>query len=148
MHGVSTKAPSFVMNGRARITKGLRYWGPNDQAIKPNNASPAMKISGYKQVDSISDAILQLKAGSPVVVSISLSKDFFYPENGMITLPANPIVEGMGTICPVGYNQETKMFKFAQSWGTGWGDSGFGHISENDLKAVWGQGFVINVSSK
>ena len=30
----------------------------------------------------------------------------------------------------VGYNPATKSLKFVNSWGTGWGDHGFGQLTE------------------
>ena len=124
---------------KALMDEGF-YWEsdwPNDKPKKPTTALPASKISGYKLIDSITDVIPQLKAGLPVIAAIHISDEFSTPKDGVVKLSAEPVVKGVGTICIVGYDQETKLFKFAQSWGTGWGESGFGYISENDLKTVW-----------
>jgi C1A family cysteine protease len=37
-------------------------------------------------------------------------------------------VLGGHAIVAVGYDDKTRLFKFRNSWGTGWGDKGYGHL--------------------
>jgi hypothetical protein len=41
-----------------------------------------------------------------------------------------------GVITIVGYDPATRRFKFANNWGAGWGDRGFGYLDASDARAV------------
>ena len=49
---------------------------------------------------------------------------------------------GGHAICMVGFDRRNQMFKFVNSWGSQWGDSGFGHIGYATLQTLlmdaWG----------
>jgi C1A family cysteine protease len=38
---------------------------------------------------------------------------------------------GATAICIVGYDDDKKLIKFKNSWGTKWGDKGYGYLSYN-----------------
>jgi len=44
--------------------------------------------------------------------------------------------QGATVITIVGYDPATRRFKFANNWGAGWGDKGFGYLDATDAKAV------------
>lgn len=49
---------------------------------------------------------------------------------------------GGHAVCVTGYNDELRRFTFKNSWGAGWGDSGYGHISYEHMTSrcfeAWG----------
>lgn len=82
----------------------------------------------------------------PIIFGINIFPSFEYEEvekTGIIEMPSKlerPI--GAHALTLVGYNDITKQFKFANSWGATWGDNGFGYLpydyvlnknSENDI---------------
>jgi hypothetical protein len=49
--------------------------------------------------------------------------------NGRVAVPADmEILFGGHAICIVGYNDAQRCFAFKNSWGTDWGDKGYGHL--------------------
>ncbi|MBX9846073.1 MAG: C1 family peptidase [Xanthobacteraceae bacterium] len=118
---------------------------PSNQSKRPANIKPIMKIKNYTRLPSATDVLTRLKAGQPVAVSIQIPPEFDNPKNGVIKLSATSKNIGGHSICVVGYNEESKLFKFANSWGERWGDKGYGYISENDLRAIWVDGYTLEV---
>ena len=137
------------VQGAVKGAKELGFFAesdwPGSQAKRPANIKPIMKIKGYSKVAAATDVLTRLKAGQPVAAAIEISSEFDKPKNGVVKLSANRGALGGHSICIVGYSEETKLFKFVNSWGKEWGDKGYGYISENDLKAIWTDGFTVDV---
>jgi C1A family cysteine protease len=88
-----------------------------------------------KTVDEVISALLQY---GPVVCGVSVYDSIHNPKvthTGILPDPASKeaLIAGM-PLCLVGYNNDTKVFKFKQSWGTEWGEHGYGYISYAYLK--------------
>ena len=50
-------------------------------------------------------------------------------KTGIVPLPTTQEkVLGGHAIVAVGYDDQTQRFKFRNSWGTGWGDQGYGYV--------------------
>ena len=70
----------------------------------------------------------ELANGHPIVISIRLDDAFH-------RLRGRKVWSGLGNpdsghaVTLVGYNERGQYFKFINSWGTGWGDRGYGRIS-------------------
>ncbi len=73
-----------------------------------------------------------LAEGFPFVFGISVYESFMSDEvakTGKVPLPStSEKMEGGHAILAMGYDDSTKMFKFRNSWSTGWGDGGYGYI--------------------
>ena len=63
-------------------------------------------------------------------------QDFGNQQGGKVTLSEDFSILGGSAFCIVGYDGAEDEFKFAQSWGAEWGESGFGYISQSDLKKI------------
>lgn len=75
---------------------------------------------------SVQEAIA---TGYPVVVGFTVYDSFMASTDGNIPMPsADDAIAGGHCVLVVGYDQVTRLFKFQNSWGTGWGDKGFGYI--------------------
>jgi C1A family cysteine protease len=135
--------------GALKATRELGFFSesdwPSNQAKRPPTIKPIMKIKGYSKLAATTDVLTRLKAGQPVAASIQIPSEFDNPKNGVVKLSATSKPIGGHSICIVGYNEETKLFKFANSWSEKWGDKGYGYISENDLKAIWTDGYTLDV---
>jgi len=105
------------------------------------------RISGWSAVDSKKpdDAKGQLARGNPVVFGMDVSDQF---EN--LTGPAiyddttSPRTGGHAMVL-VGYSERRQAFKVMNSWGTRWGDGGFGWVSYRAVKQLSQLMFVMEV---
>jgi hypothetical protein len=87
-------------------------------------------IDSYWRCNNLNDLKLGLQSG-PVVIGIACFKEILsVGSDGIISYPSNPNdVLGGHAICAVGYNDDTKLIKFKNSWGKEWGENGYGYIT-------------------
>ncbi|MFK4438608.1 C1 family peptidase [Paenibacillus sp. RC21] len=100
------------------------------QAGAETNAAK-YKIKAYANLDTIKAMQRSLVVNGPFVVGTSVYKNWMDPNvaaTGKIPLPGSSEFIGGHAICIVGFDDETQMFKFKNSWGTSWGDNGFGYL--------------------
>lgn len=90
-------------------------------------------IGNYYRVNSVADAKITLAKDGPFMMGIPCFYDFFFAgKNGIVKDPANGERNyGGHALCVVGYDDERKLIKFKNSWGTNWGKNGYGYISYN-----------------
>ena len=103
-------------------------WGAYREAFV-NKTSSYYRIdgSGQPRIDAIKRA---LQMQHPVVFGMTVDK--VYMETGPDGLVAMPTAsrEGAGGHCQVivGYDDNTQRLIVRNSWGTGWGDAGYGYV--------------------
>ena len=87
------------------------------------------KIGSYYRVRG-SDGLMTGLSYGPVVIGVPVYREFFTPRpNGTIAMPAKPRkLYGGHAICIVGFDATTKKFEFKNSWGTSWGNKGYGQL--------------------
>jgi len=86
-------------------------------------------IDSYWRVYNLSELKTALNDG-PVPIGVPCFYEiFFVGSDGYVPYPANPgQIYGGHAICAVGYNDRTKLIKFKNSWGKGWGSVGYGYL--------------------
>jgi C1A family cysteine protease len=100
------------------------------------------RAKSYARIASIGEMEAYLLTNC-FVAGVMVHDRFMDAPGGIIPMP-EPGCEYLGghAICIVGFDRRNRMFKFANSWGTQWGDRGFGHISYATLQALlmdaWG----------
>ena len=105
------------------------------------------RISGWSGVDAkkLDDAKGQLARGNPVVFGMEVSDSF---ENlsgpGTYDDVASPRTGGHAMVL-VGYSERRQAFKVMNSWGTGWGEGGFGWVSYRAIRQLSDLMFVMDV---
>ena len=65
----------------------------------------------------------------PCVIGVEVFKGMMDARKGVVPMPSaydKPL--GGHAICPVGYNDKTRLIKFKNSWSDNWGDKGFGYL--------------------
>ncbi|MDP4268312.1 MAG: C1 family peptidase, partial [Bacteroidota bacterium] len=96
-----------------------------------NDAAPH-KIITYLSISTIDQMKLCLADGFPFVGGISIYPSFETVEvakTGMVPLPkSGERLLGGHAICFVGYDDTKQCFIFRNSWGSSWGDKGFGYL--------------------
>ncbi|MCY8856534.1 C1 family peptidase [Bacillus atrophaeus] len=112
------------------------YWpyvADNTGSPKPGaeeNAS-RYKIKAYARLDSLETMKRSLVVNGPCVAGVPVYQNWSTQEvwtSGKILMPGNSPLEGGHAICIVGYDDDTEMFKFKNSWDTVWGDNGYGYL--------------------
>jgi hypothetical protein len=118
------------------------------------------KISTFTAIPGIQDMKIAIVNNGPFVIGIVVF-DSWYANNvhltGDIQMPTaeevsiindNPNAFGGHAICIVGYDDVTQRFKFKNSWGTDWGNDGYGTIPYDYLKDYgWDAWTTIDVVS-
>lgn len=105
-------------------------------------AAAPYRARSYARINAIVEMEAYLMA-SCFVAGVLVHEPFMDAPGGIIPMP-EPGSEYLGghAICIVGFDRRNRMFKFANSWGSQWGDRGFGHIGYATLQALlmdaWG----------
>jgi len=99
-----------------------------------NNDAANHKIVYYRTIVATVQGIKeQLAANNPVLMGIKVSNEFENYRGGIITTATFPNPVGLHAQCIVGYDDGKGAFHVANSWGTGWGESGYYWIDYNEL---------------
>ena len=63
------------------------------------------------------------------IFGAEITNSWFNAPNGIIPMPnPNDEIIGSHVVCLTGYNDHKGMFKFINSWGSSWGDKGYGYF--------------------
>lgn len=84
-------------------------------------------LTYYRVTQTLYSMRLCLAHGFPFVFGISVYDNFWDNSNGDIKMPSGSLAGGHA-ILGTGYDDNTKMFDFRNSWGAGWGNNGSGRI--------------------
>lgn len=97
------------------------------------------KIKSYNRCWSVDSILQQLSTKNPVVFGIQVYSDMVTNKTGEVTGNGNYL--GGHAVCAVGYDNNHKnsngtlgAVRFVNSWGSTWGDNGYGWISYNILR--------------
>lgn len=108
------------------------------QEAYPNKINSFYRIEatdGQELVDAIKQA---LRAQHPVVFGMRVDGVYMSTgADGIVSVPASGKVEGGGHAqLIVGYDDNTQRWIVKNSWGTGWGDRGYGYVPYAYLDAA------------
>ncbi|HEY9843984.1 MAG TPA: C1 family peptidase [Candidatus Obscuribacterales bacterium] len=92
---------------------------------------------GWERISSVHAMKQALAAGKPVVFAIMIFSNINSGSNGMIPLPG-PMDEPLGghAITAVGYDNARRVFIIRNSWGTEWGDKGYGYLPYDFFRSL------------
>lgn len=90
------------------------------------------QILRYYRTPTLAQIKLCLSQGYPLVGGFSVPESMMSDQtarSGVVRYPApNEKIVGGHAICFCGYNEQTRLLKFQNSWGNGWGDHGYGYL--------------------
>jgi C1A family cysteine protease len=113
-----------------------------EPTAKQRAAARPYRSKSYARLSRIGEMEVYL-LGNCFIAGVMVHEGFMDAPGGVIALPT-PGTEYLGghAVCVVGFDRRNRMFKFANSWGSQWGDHGFGHIGYATLQALlmdaWG----------
>jgi hypothetical protein len=95
-------------------------------AARPRFRARFRPISTYEEIP------YHLLRGRPVLTGVAVFQDGWYNKRatttGWVKLSRSRQMVGGHAIVIVGYDSANDALKFANSWGAGWGDAGFGYL--------------------
>ena len=161
LHGIIRVDPNDCSRG-ALVVKGLEQLkrGAVSMTSYPYDtrrcevipASEAQQVSEFRIRDyrTVSTTDLdqirgQLASGHPVVFAARLNREFM-SDRGKSTWRASPDqgeFTGNHAMTLTGYDDRDGVFTFINSWGTAWGQAGFGKMTYDTFKARAFEAFVI-----
>ena len=109
------------------------------------NTARRFRIRETQKLENLDELRLAFSNNRPVVAEITVYQSFASPETtrtGVVTMPA-PTDQVLGNhfLVIVGYNNKDKELKFVNSWGTEWGNDGFGyfpyHYIQKYMREAW-----------
>jgi len=93
-----------------------------------------------------------LATGDPFLLAFPASADLYLVtrDNVVIDLPdEDPGYSDGHMTLVIGYDDDTETFKFVNSWGTNWGDRGFGYLTYRFVREMAWEGWtLIDMDSK
>jgi len=117
-------------------------WPPMEEPIGIDKMAKENRIGVYQRVRTLCECKIVISTESPVSVVLPITSDWHDTRDGVIRIPSStePIIGNhMITIC--GYDDTKLLLKFANSWGTKWGENGYGYLPysyfENHFIESW-----------
>ena len=136
--GTSIRYAMKVLNKIGVPTE--KAWPYNDTVIgEPARWAPMVAkwawISDYWRINNLQELKIALQK-TPIPIGIACFREIFYVgSNGIVAYPLNPNdMYGGHAVLAVGFNEDTQLIKFKNSWGKNWGDDGYGYISYDYVK--------------
>ena len=127
----------FAQQGTCR--EDIWPYTPAHFAQKPSPAAyadaPNHRVLTYQTLGSLNDMLQCMANGWGFVCGISVYQSFEDAKNGIIPMPTpgETFLGGHMIYVGGGYDTHKKAFKFMNSWGTDWGQDGFGWLPFNYL---------------
>jgi len=121
-----------------------------------NWQSSTYKIDGWQWVNTTSPTVAGIKNAlytyGPLVTTMSVYYDFYYYRSGVYQYTSGSY-QGGHAILLVGYDDPGQYFIAKNSWGTGWGDSGYFKIAYSEISSTvhfgnWTIAYIASGSSK
>ena len=157
--GTTFEDACHVMQNYGVCTWQTMPYRPNDWVTRPNASqmeeAKNYRIETYRKIalnDAVTNIKAQLFAGNPVIVATVVDVNYYQngyntTQNPYVWNSSGPIDYHMGhAILIVGYDDANNAFKFINSWGTNWGNGGYGWISYNQAPSVIREAYIIKSS--
>lgn len=149
----SDKSKGIVGVADLLKTMGTTSWNqmpfvdsPNCSIINATHISQASanKIAGYYRLakdnyNNVNELKVWLYSGFPIWFGVEIDQGFMNLKPGKIWSEAIGKKEGGHAMTLVGYDDNRKAFKIANSWGADWADGGYGWVDYNYFVKLLGK---------
>lgn len=111
---------------------------------KTKTLAANFRIKSWRAIEptKLDDAKGQINAGNPVVFGMNIAQNFNNLHGDEIYDDTDSPRIGGHAMVLVGYSEKRQAFKLLNSWGTNWGDHGFGWVSYRAIKELGMRLFV------
>ncbi|MFO0987817.1 MAG: C1 family peptidase [Alphaproteobacteria bacterium] len=116
----------------------------------PNRAAAApFRIANWRAINFgvVDDAKGALAKGHPVIIGSRLTAEFKQLRGDVVWNGEGVPAPGAHAMTLVGYDERRQAFKLINSWGTRWGDMGFGWMSYDAYRRFVVQAYVMDVAA-
>lgn len=136
--GSSATASNFIRDVGLPLESCFKYTATNNSC---SNAcldwqSNTHKITGWHRPSSTTITVNDIKnalyAYGPVITTMYVYSDFYYYRSGVYSYTSGSYV-GAHAVLTVGYDDERQAFIVKNSWGSGWGESGYFMIAYSEV---------------
>lgn len=105
------------------------------------------KIRSWRSLapDKLDDVKGQLASGNPVIFGMDITEEFLSLGRNQVYDDSTGAKTDAHAMVIVGYDEEKQAFKVFNSWGTAWGNDGYGLISYSAMKARAQRYFIVEV---
>lgn len=115
---------------------------PPDEPEGIDALAKQFRLSTYRRIRSQTEGKIILASELSFTASFNITDQWFDAENGVIKMPSADEEPTAGhSIHIIGYNDNASQFIFQNSWGTNWGDKGYGYMPyeffEKNLSEAW-----------
>lgn len=104
-----------------------KQWPPVEPPDLDTRAK-ANRILAYHRVSTVDECRMALASESPVFAAFSIDDSWYAAPKGVIAVPSGQAIVGSHAVCLAGYSDTQRHFIIRNSWGTGWGDEGYGYL--------------------
>jgi len=150
--GARIKDGIDVLLEKGGIAEAAWPYIPGEFAAKPPKDIEQVehfKISMAQPVRNVKELKAALQAVGPVVGGLTLYEPAIGDQvrkTGRIPLPgAKDGILGATAVCFVGFDDDSRILKFKNEWGTDWGDQGYGYISYEYAEKFLGDAWAISI---
>jgi hypothetical protein len=130
--GTSLRIAMKVLKEKGVCREKFWPYSPHQRDRFRNGAQPDAKkfrVITYARILNLNELLINLASKGPCVMGVEVFKGMMNTKTGIVTMPAGgetPI--GGHAICAAGYDDNTKLIKFKNSWSDDWGSNGYGFL--------------------
>ena len=138
-------ASNFIKSTGLPVESCYPYTGTNGACSNAcaNWQSSTYRISSWQYVATTQPTVDGIKNAlsnyGPLVTTMAVYQDFFSYQSGVYHYVAGSLA-GYHAVLIIGYDDVDQCFVVKNSWGTGWGESGFFQIAYSELTSPVGFG--------
>lgn len=140
-------ALNLLSNHGAVSLADMPYTDRDFRKAPPNhliNQARRYRIDYWRQVNirDLKEVKAQLNAGYPVLIGALIDEGFVNTRGNAVWKQSRGQSLGGHAMALVGYDDSRQAFKLINSWGTGWGEKGFGWVDYKFFPQVVREGYV------
>jgi GNAT superfamily N-acetyltransferase len=102
------------------------HWPP-DEPMDIDQAAKRNRILAYQRVRTVDECRAVIASGFLLTAAFEITDQWYSAPQGEIAMATGAIV-GSHTVVLTGYDDSHQRFSFLNSWGSEWGDRGFGTL--------------------
>ena len=145
-----SEGTTLVAATKTLVSKGIceeKFWpyvaqNPGKPDSKADLNASRYKIQpGWARITNEKELRHYLNEYGPTLIGVVVYNNWYREKNGHIpnpTLWERYINGALGghAICLVGYDDKTQEYKFKNSWGSDWGDNGYGYLTYKHIRQI------------